>query len=102
MSDKTLKWVATGNDLFTLVGKDAYAVVEENSEKWASERRWRLSFKKYNGIDLTGDSTAHIYFHTLEEAFDKVNDYNLKGMSYREIYNEIDEYYVAHNSDIAP
>ncbi len=101
MSNKTLKWVATGNDLFTLVGKDAYAVVEEY-EGWTSEKRWRLSFKKYNGIDLTGDSTAHIYFHTLEEAFDKVNDYNLKGMSYKDIYNEINDYYVALNSDIAP
>ena len=27
---KTLKWVATENNLFTLINKDAYAIVEEN------------------------------------------------------------------------
>lgn len=30
---KTLKWVATENNLFTLINKDAYATVEENNHK---------------------------------------------------------------------
>ena len=38
---KTLNWIANKNDLFTLIGKDAYAIVEENNEKWASEKRWK-------------------------------------------------------------
>ena len=48
---KTLKWVATENNLSTLFNKDVYATVEENNYKGQFDKRWILSFRKYNGVE---------------------------------------------------
>ena len=59
---KTLKWVATENNLFTLINKDVYATVEQNSYKGEFDKRWILSFRKYNGVEPIGNPTANLYF----------------------------------------
>ena len=58
---KILKWVATENNLSTLFNKDVYATVEENNYKGQFDKRWILSFRKYNGVEPIGNPTANLY-----------------------------------------
>ena len=99
---KTLKWVATENNLFTLINKDVYATVEENNYKGEFDKRWILSFRKYNGIEPIGNPTANLYFDTLEEVFNKINEYNINNLNYSSIKKIIADYWENRNSDIVP
>ena len=99
---KTLKWVATENNLFALINKDAYATVEENNYKGEFDKRWILSFRKYNGVKPIGNPTANLYFDTLEEVFNKINEYNINNLNYNSIKKIIADYWENRNSDIAP
>ena len=99
---KALQWVATENNLFTLVNEDAYATVEENNYKGQFNKRWKLSFRKYNGVEFIGSPTANLYFDTLEEVFNKINEYNINDLNYNSIKKIIADYWESRNSDIAP
>ena len=52
---KTLKWVATENNLFTLFNKDVYATVEESANLYCSNCNLEFtSFSSRNFIKLRG------------------------------------------------
>ena len=48
--------------------------VEENNYKGQFDKRWILSFRKYNGVEPIGNPTANLHFDTLEEVFNKINE----------------------------
>ena len=99
---KALKWLATENALSTLISKEDNATVEENNYKGQFDKRWILSFRKYNGVEPIGNPTTNLYVDTLEEVFNKINEYNIKNLNYNAIEKIIEDYWGSRNSDVAP
>ena len=94
-----LKWIASEDDLYALVSKDACAYLTEATDD--PSKKWKLIFEKLEK-DKVVNFTPALYMNTLEDAFDKVTEYCSKGYNYNRINQEITKYYEDRNSDIAP
>lgn len=94
-----LKWVASENDLYALVSKDACAYLTESTDD--PSKKWKLIFEKLKKDNIISFTPA-LYMYTLEDAFNKVLEYYRKGYDYNCINQDIRNYYEARNSDIAP
>lgn len=94
-----LKWIASEDDLYALVNKDVCAQLTEATDN--PSKKWKLIFEKLEKGNVV-DFTPALYMDTLEDAFDKVNEYCVKKYNYNRINQEITKYYEDRNSDIAP
>lgn len=94
-----LKWIASEDDLYALVNKDACAQLTEATDN--PSKKWKLIFEKLEKGNIISFTPA-LYMYTLEDAFNKVLEYYRKGYDYNRINQDIRNYYEARNSDIAP